>query len=271
MDQFKRVFKHLPDQQVIVCIECQYCIQPDQIKGHLSTNHNGIPNQVRKAIQEFVKTLDNVAYQKGDVVYPDPDSVPIPELPIYDNGLVCMSELGINQCGYICRSIETMQRHCKKTHNWVNSQKRGGNSRAKQQQPGNRLWIDKQHCQRFFKQGAWQQYFQVMQEEGEEADPYPERSLVIIEKGKKMLDQQLEEVEEAKKRRLIEADGNRYVPNAWLKRTGWATHLAGLDREQLVTLLQLPDQDEQLGEEDVINEGLFEACQATQRTIKKAY
>lgn len=271
MDHFNKIFKHLPEQQVIICVECQHAIQPNQIKGHLSTSHNTIPSQVRKTIQEFIQTLQNVAQKKEDIIHPDPDSDPIPGLPIFDNGLVCISEQSGSQCGYTCRSIETMQRHCKKAHNWINSQKRGGNSRAKQQHTANRLWIEKQHCQRFFTQGAWQQYFQVMQEAEEEQEEFPEQSQIIIEKGEKMLKQQLAEVKEANKRRAIEADSNRYVANAWLKRTGWAKHLAGLDREQLVALLQPPNREEKIGEEDKIEEGLMEACQATQRLIKKAH
>ena len=47
--------------------------------------------------------------------------------------------------------------------------------------------------------------------------------------------------------------------------------MAGLDREQLVALLQLPDREEKIGEEDGVEEGLIEACQATQRMIRKAH
>lgn len=139
MDHFNKIFKHLPEQQVIICVECQHAIQPNQIKGHLSTSHNTIPSQVRKTIQEFIQTLQNVTQKKEDIIHPDPDSDPIPGLPIFDNGLVCISEQSGSQCGYTCRSIETMQRHCKKAYNWINSQKRGGNSRAKQQHTANRL------------------------------------------------------------------------------------------------------------------------------------
>lgn len=86
-----------------------------------------------------------------------------------------------------------------------------------------------------------------------------------------MLNKQLKEVEEYKKRKEIEADDNRYIANAWLKRTGWAKHLAGLDREQLILMLEPLKGAENIGEDEANEQGLMEACQATQKVIKKAH
>ena len=102
-----------------------------------------------------------------------------------------------------------------------------------------------------------------MQEDREEAEESTEATQTIIRNGERMLEEQLREIAEHTKRRTIEADQNRFVTNAWLKRTGWAQHLAGLDREQLIALLQLPNKEETIPEEDEIEEGLVEACKAT--------
>ncbi|KAI0992838.1 hypothetical protein K3495_g15346, partial [Podosphaera aphanis] len=141
-----------------------------------------------------------------------------------------------------------MQRHCKKAHNWSNSQTRGGNTKTKLTHTQNKLWVTNQHCQRFFEERSWQQYFQVMKD----ADTEPRESDAVtsmIQLGEDILDQQLKEVEEYKKRKTIEVDDNRYVANPWLKRTGWAKHLAGLNREELIALMEPPNATESDTEE----------------------
>lgn len=162
MDEFNKMFDHLRDYKVTVCKECQYCVQPTQVKGQLSSHHTHIPSPTRKAVQEYIQTMDDIAQQKEEVKYPDPEANSVIGMPVYNDGLVCFSEQEGHKCTFVCRSIIHMQKHCKETHGWINSQKRGGNVKAKQQHSANKLWVEKQYCQRFFKQGSWQQYFQVM-------------------------------------------------------------------------------------------------------------
>jgi len=42
----------------------------------------------------------------------------------------------------------------------------------------------------------------------------------MVERGEAALDGRLEEIEEAKKRKEIEGNTNRYITNAWLDVTG---------------------------------------------------
>ena len=44
--------------------------------------------------------------------------------------------------------------------------------------------------------------------------------------------------------RRIDADDNRHVPHRWLNRTGWARHLAGIDRSWLLSQTHPPKKGE---------------------------
>ncbi|KAI0994151.1 hypothetical protein K3495_g14031, partial [Podosphaera aphanis] len=163
-----------------------------------------------------------------------------------------------------------MQTHCKKVHSWTNNQKRGGNAKAKSVHTDNKLWITNQACQRFFKQRIWEQYFQVMQIYNQTAPETTNKNKEFLELGDKILEQKMKEVEEHQKKKTIEANGNRYIVNPWLKRAGWATHLAGLHQDQLVAMMQPPNPAE-ITEEDTNELVLLEACEATTLLIIKAH
>ncbi|KFZ18145.1 hypothetical protein V501_01347, partial [Pseudogymnoascus sp. VKM F-4519 (FW-2642)] len=49
--------------------------------------------------------------------------------------------------------------------------------------------------------------------------------------------------EEKERREIKEADEHR-EPNPWLRRVGWAAHLAGLDRGEIREWVEMPDDDE---------------------------
>ena len=59
----------------------------------------------------------------------------------------------------------------------------------------------------------------------------------------------------------IEPDENWYVTYAWLNRTGWARHLANLDCEWLLELIQKPRRNEK---------ALSEVCWAVRMVMWKA-
>ena len=54
-----------------------------------------------------------------------------------------------------------MREHCKQKHGWVNQQKRGGDTQAKQLHSTNKIWVQDRACQRFFKVSSWQRYFEI--------------------------------------------------------------------------------------------------------------
>jgi hypothetical protein len=49
---------------------------------------------------------------------------------------------------------------------------------------------------------------------------------------------------EAEERRVIKEAEEAQEPNPWLRRVGWAAHLAGLDRTELREWIKMPDEEE---------------------------
>jgi hypothetical protein len=49
---------------------------------------------------------------------------------------------------------------------------------------------------------------------------------------------------EAEERRVIKEAEEAREPNPWLRRVGWAAHLAGLDRTELQEWIEMPDEEE---------------------------
>jgi hypothetical protein len=49
---------------------------------------------------------------------------------------------------------------------------------------------------------------------------------------------------EAEERRVIKEAEEAREPNPWLRRVGWAAHLAGLDRTELREWIEMPDEEE---------------------------
>ena len=77
-------------------------------------------------------------------------------------------------------------------------------------------------------------------------------------------------INESRAHRTVEDDSSRFVPNAWLKFTGWAGHLSKFkDKEQIKAYIQhAGDDDGDCMEADV---GLEDACRGTRRLIRAAF
>lgn len=63
--------------------------------------------------------------------------------------------------GYMRRTPREIRQHCTQKHGWVNQQKRGGDAYLRQVHVVNSIWTSNHACQRFFKEGGWQKYFEV--------------------------------------------------------------------------------------------------------------
>jgi len=156
----------MPEYRIMVCKECRFAVPPGQIRTHLTENHADIPVKGRREIADTVQDLDDLAQVKEDVIYPEASAAAVKGLPVHNDGFRCVSEDEHGkQCEYVCRTIQGIQKHCRREHGWVNGQKRGGNGQAKDKHPVNGLWQEGQSCQRFFTVSTWKRYFQVMRRE----------------------------------------------------------------------------------------------------------
>ena len=227
---FDKNFIHYREYRVIICRTCRYAVIPKQIETHLHHAHSWqVTPKQRRIIREYLFHRVDIAHQSANVQYPSPNHESIPELPIHFNCYRCTweDEWG-EQCQVCYQSIKNMQKHCKDAHGWQNTQQRGGNMRKMAKQTPNRMWIDGQTCQQFFNQGGWQKLFPVQNTRNRQP-PKP----ITVEQALQRLDKKLKWAEKEREEITIEANKNRYIPNPWLDRAGWAKHLDGVVESQI--------------------------------------
>lgn len=280
MEAFNEVFIHLPEYQVVLCKQCMHGVIPGQIQGHLRRNHRDIQPSARQDIQGIFDQLPSIAKSPDEVVYPTPETVAIPWLPIYTDGYRCLGHNSEGQpCQFIChgKKIFRIEDHCKKAHNWQSNQRRGRTEGKQARQPSNRIWQDNQHCQRFFKTVAWQRYFQVRQETQAPVTQRGDQLLAHINRQRQWQAQE----------QTIQGEIPRSIANPWLEFTGWTIHLAGFTPEQLLAHIRPAEGEigaEEARQHAVATEaapyhleegqeapGLAEACHATRRLIRQSF
>ena len=119
--------------------------------------------------------------------------------------------------------------------------------------------------QRFFKQGPQSGYFEVARGVAGEAGSSAAAAAALLstwEKVQASIDEGLQRVEEAAARKIEAVDESR-EPNLWLWRTGWARHLARLDRERLRALVRPADGEDE-AELSVIHRALRQLIRKAQ-------
>lgn len=213
-------------------------------------------------MQEEVKKIDQVAFEKSQVKYPDPADPPIPGLPIFEDGFRC------KQCQYMCRHRTGIQDHCKEEHNWVNPQKRGRQKKEAQQE---KMWEEGQQCQRFFEFAQWKKYFQVSRQP--EQSRQQRGSEPNDRKLERLIEEMAETLTEKRKERVIGGSGSRYLPNPWLEFVGWDEHLKKFKRSELLQMTESEgdeNREERTKEQKQEDRELVQVCVANQRLIRKA-
>jgi len=102
--------------------------------------------------------VQDIAYTKEVVQYPESTCIPVLGLPVYINGFQCTQE----GCEYICQGLKNIQRHCRVEHQWVNSQKRGRQRREEREHiQEQKPWREGVSYQRFFEYAQWKKFFEV--------------------------------------------------------------------------------------------------------------
>ena len=101
---------HLPEQQVLVCRSCKYCLQPDGVYQHLQRSHLTIPVKVRKELIEYTEDLTLRGPTK--VITPTRSISAFECLKIID-GFQC------SVCNTLCGTIGSVKKHCATAHKWT--------------------------------------------------------------------------------------------------------------------------------------------------------
>jgi hypothetical protein len=242
-------FIHLPEFGVIICKECQYAVLPSHVNTHFAAKPHKLEVKERRKIIQEVATVDGLMVdeeilRQSEFLFPAATSKPIEGLAAPKRGaLQCTFETGGQLCKYICSTVRKMRAHCSKEHEW-NSTHRGGRPKKNSESTSCMPWRTNVSCQRFFIQGIKSNYFEVQAPDPQMPSRSQIRSRISqFHTAKKEIETAFRAAEEKERQEIKEFEESR-EPNPWLRRVGWASHLAGLDRDSMRELVEEPDSEE---------------------------
>ncbi|KAK4117931.1 hypothetical protein N657DRAFT_685630 [Parathielavia appendiculata] len=149
----------LPAFRIAICREHSSAVTAKSIASHIDLQHSHLALGDRRRIVEEASALrddGSLAADMQDIRFPREIIPAIDGLPVWSDGKKCI------QCGYIRRTRNHIQQHCRSEHGWVNPRGRG---RKSGQMPAGGLgeaWVDGVYCQRFGRDGALQRLFEVV-------------------------------------------------------------------------------------------------------------
>lgn len=133
----------------------------EEICSHLGNriHRRCLIKEKRREIKSQVFCVPGILKYQEDLKsfrLPGPNTAVIPFIePPKKDGLACQKYL------YVTRQLHQMQGHCQKEHGWVNSRKRGRQTRAAEKQEYHVMWKTGVWCQRFFLSRLGGSWFQV--------------------------------------------------------------------------------------------------------------
>lgn len=162
---------------------------------------------------------------------------PLDVLPIHHNGFKC------NACSHVASNPKQAVRHAREEHEYNNPCKQGRLSKNSTVQ---RPWTSNISYQQLSPKGQYSRLFEVN---------VADKDRITFKRDSTDLDNALELAQteaglKLKRQRVTNyaniVPSERTEVNAWLDRNGWATYLAGRNREHLLKLLRRPDNNEAL-------------------------
>jgi superfamily II DNA helicase RecQ len=260
-------FEHLVEYQVAVCRECRYAVWPDQIESHLRKQHKKPPKSIR-AVGDAVRQWAGLLQYPSEWTIPDNNVQPIPQLPVYDDGLLC--QLEPKRCRHIARTVDSIKKHWRKDHDgWSLGKKQGRPSRTRARTLQARMedGCKRVHCQRLFGSRHGSQYFEVCHTPDSGPQPVPTEGEAAWARVGEEMAKTWASVENRVKRTIQDGEKDEAAP--WLERTGWLPYLNKLDRPELLASIEEPNIDPEKEEEPVeaaiwnAMEGLARVSQAS--------
>jgi hypothetical protein len=255
-------FRHFPEYKILVCVDCRTAVIPGQWETHIARKHPEMPKSTRKATARRNDSIGMLAATADAVVYPDRTSDRVAGLDVETDGFRCTARLAENEdeeCGKIYRRLKHIQAHCRAEHGWTNRRRPGGQT-AEQlrelQQANNKPWRSGITFQQFFKTGGFQRLFEV--KAGRQSNTNGNSLARAI---KRQREEVVEEARKEKEQEKIDGDGSRLLTNKWIRKAGWARHLAGIEREWLLKMTALPDKKKEDDQE------LVRACGAVEDVV----
>ncbi|KAK4232681.1 hypothetical protein C8A03DRAFT_20074 [Achaetomium macrosporum] len=156
---FDKLFIRLPAFQTAICREHSTAVTAKSVASHVDLQHCFLaPGDRRRIVEEASALQDDglLAADVDSIRFPNKIIPAIDGLPIWRDGKKCL------QCGYIRRTRQHIQRHCRLEHGWVNPRGRGGKPGARLAGGLGEAWVDGVYCQRLGQTGALQRLFEVV-------------------------------------------------------------------------------------------------------------
>lgn len=89
MDHFNAIFILVPRCRIAVCRECSTGLVKARFKTHFNSHNKDLSVATRKAVVEAAKDIEELAEGEEDIVYPVPESEPVPGLAVRRDGWIC--------------------------------------------------------------------------------------------------------------------------------------------------------------------------------------
>src|SRR5579871_5953120 len=201
--------------RILICRHCRYVINPSGVKRHLRNEHLEWELCMRRQLTEYAATLDLISVKDACAIQLGPE--PIEGLDV-KQGLYC------EECQYICVTVETMIKHCRSSHQWI--QKMGC------------LWAAC-HVQRLFKGGENRKYFCVVGPREEDGTMMMEDLIRTLIEGKDRAEQ-----EQENQLTIVRGTQNKVDMTPWMQRTGWLRMFVGRDMQSLASFSHKPSKTE---------------------------
>lgn len=100
-------FSHVEQFKVLVCMKCEYCIQPGGAEAHLRRSHKDVSLAVRKELVEFCASL----------LLDQPEAVASPHSCVaMINGLKLVDGFKCMECEHLSGTERSIRQHCKTQH-----------------------------------------------------------------------------------------------------------------------------------------------------------
>ncbi|KAM7188699.1 Protein of unknown function (DUF3505) domain containing protein [Rhypophila sp. PSN 637] len=235
-------FVHLPEYPFVICQTCGYACVANEVATHLGKQHHEIEPKERSRIAKLVEEIPGIIPNQAGLCgfrFPPATTEPIPFIAAPEiDGIRC------NECGFVIRTTQGIQKHCRREHGWKNDWSRGGNVTKRARQLRALPWTTGVHCQRFFRSRAASRWFEVNR--GSRGS-----QVAVISAPEETVEQRITQIHKAqakkfeeKKQQIVQVGNEKAEPNPWLRRVGWAEHLQGLDRERLRESMRPIGEDE---------------------------
>src|SRR5688572_16859903 len=101
-------FDHLQQYSLAVCKRCRYGVLPSHVESHLRRAHKVHQKEAELAAAE-ISDWAGLAEYASDITVPKVVVQPIPELPVFADGMLC--QIDPHSCRQITRSAERMRKH----------------------------------------------------------------------------------------------------------------------------------------------------------------